>query len=241
MKLTSGKKNAPWMALIYGVPGIGKTTTACGAPNPLGIDLEGGMNEQVIDRNEDPITDLKTFMSCLRYAYASDFDTVIIDSATALEQILTKDILKDHKDKETLDDFGYGKGYVHLASKWVEVLGVMRSLKDKGKNVILIGHDQIQKVEDPTSENYDRYQPDIHKKSMSLVVSAMDAVFFARHEKVLKDKERSDKKRGVSTGRRIVETEESAAWIAKNRFSLPSTVNLSTEIWSHLSFVKESK
>lgn len=240
MKLKTGKTNKSFLVALYGVPGIGKTTTACMAPNTLGIDLEDGMNEVGVPRNEDPIKTTAELKDALRFAYESDFQTIVVDSATQIEKLLTNDVLEEMKIK-SIDEPDWGAGYARLKAKWIDIINNLRTIKEKGKNVILIAHSRIGTVTEPDNEPYDAYTLDVYNKAIPFIVSEMDAVFFAQHEMVTKVVDgKKDKRRGVSTGKRIVRTQKRAAWEAKNRYSLPDTLPLSPELWSHLKYEEKS-
>ena len=70
--------------LLYGPPGVGKTTTALSAPNPLVIDIEGGAKRWAGD--SAPVRSIKELEGLLGYLAQSDhpYDTVILDGLDTL-------------------------------------------------------------------------------------------------------------------------------------------------------------
>lgn len=240
MELITGKINTPWMGLIYGVPGIGKSSLGAKAPSPLLIDLENGLSR--IDCVRTPhITTWKAFEEALVYAAsdkAKDFKTIVIDSVDALEAIITQKTLEeDGSGKKSLAEFSFGKGYDLLSSNWSLVLKMLDKLKIKfGKNILFIGHETIHNFQDPASDSYDRYTIHMHKKSASQLVSRCDFVFFSRYETHTKKREGAmvDKKRAIGTGRRLLHTQETPSWVAKNRFNLEPEIELSPEVFNLL-------
>lgn len=235
-----GKSKAPpWAVLIYGTPGIGKSSWASRAPSPFFIDLEHGLDR--IDCERSPlIATVKEFIDAVTYAASSDYATVVIDTADYLEKLLVSQVCETHH-QGSLADFGYGRGAVYLASEWAKIVNVIMRLKARGKNVIITAHEQIQRLEDPTSEGYDRYTLNIDKKSAPILVAAMDGVFFAHYEKTMQDRDTDKKKkRAVATGKRLIHTVEGAAFIAKNRFGLKPTVEMAPQIFNMLSPVAKA-
>lgn len=227
-----GKTPGPWTMLLYGVAGIGKSTLASTAPKPFFLDLEDGLRRIACERTP-LIRDWKEFLEWTRFAYSSDYQTIVIDTAGALEQLLITKLL-EASGKPSLADFGYGKGYEMLAQEWNAVLKILGKIKDNGKNIIIIGHDHILKFEDPTSDNYDRYTVKLDKRSAAMVIAYVDCVLFARHEAIIKSKAGSDKKMAIGTGERTLHTLESPAVVAKNRFGLPPTIPMNSELFTQL-------
>ena len=231
--IARGKKEAPWKVMIYGTPGCGKSTWAAHAPNPFFLDLEAGLNRIECDRTPTRLTTYDEVMDWLKWFYTSSYQTLVVDTLDELDNILTAKVCKAHN-KETLVDFGYGKGGELLVSEWVKILVILEAIRAHGKNVLLIGHETIVKFEDPTAENYDKYQLKIHKKSAQVVTAKMDAVFFARYEAVLKERAGTEKFRAVGTGRRVLHCAERPCWVAKNRFGLPDEVEMSAKVFELL-------
>jgi hypothetical protein len=140
--------------------------------------------------------------------------------------------LCDAHNKDNLDDFGYGKGYNMLAIEWRNFISNLNYFTKAGKNVLLVAHEKVEKVEDPTSENYDRFQLNIHKKTAPVVTAKMDAVLFARGEVILHERKGSiEKKRATGTGQRVLHCLESPCWVAKNRFGLPEKMEMNPQIF----------
>lgn len=238
MDIIKGKlTNQPWMGLVYATPGFGKSTWASQADSPLFLDLENGLKR--IDCNRTPhLTTYSMFKDGLGFACTNDFKTIVVDSVDALEFLLIQKILDEEKgSKQSLGDFGYGKGYELLVANWSLVLGMFDRAKNEfNRNILLIGHEQIQRYEDPASDAYDRYALNIHKKSASLVISRCDFVFFGKDEAIIKKREggMAEKGRGIGTGRKLLHTREAPAWVAKNRFNLPAEVELSPDVFNLL-------
>lgn len=234
MKIISGKVNSPWKVCLYGVQGLGKSTIGAAAPNALMFDLEKGLDR--IDAAKTPyITKWETgnennpgLLDALTFMANSDFDTAVFDTAEGLERIIVQKILEE-SGHESLADFGYGKGYELLKVEFEKLLDLLDRLVAKGKNVLILAHDEIEKFESPTDDSYDRYKIRLHKRILGPLVDRMDAVLFARYDTFLKAKGEkdfngNDKKRAIGEGKRAIYCEERPAWIAKNRFNLGAKI-----------------
>lgn len=247
LKTLSGPKPKNWVTMIYGVPGSGKSSLASMAPKPIFLDLEAGADRIDCVRYQaddwpDDRTHIKTWdelITALREVYKSDFETVVIDTMSACEEILTQKILDEvNADRSegyevtSLADkkvFSYGRGFEVLKAEWSNFMKMLFKLKDSGKNVLCIAHETTEIVENPEGDNYTRFVPNLHKKSIPIIIAKMDAVLFAQYEKVLTTKGSGDKKVAKETGRRHLHTVEKPTYAAKNRFGLPEVIDFTGE------------
>lgn len=228
MEIITGKEKRPWKALVYGIPGIGKTTLALSAPKPIIVNLEDGAKR--IDIAKTPlIANWHELLAALNHIYTqTDYETVVIDTVSALEKILVeKTIAEDQKKRATLADWGYGTGYEVLAANFSLFMQQINKARPE-KNILFIGHEKIERYEDPTNEGYDRYSVQAHKKIAPVLVSNLDAVLFAQNENFTRKTGNNDKTIGLGTGRKVLRTVERPAYVAKNRFGLPEELEIKT-------------
>ena len=228
-KLESITKNLsqPPRIVLYGVPGIGKTTLASTAPSPIFIPVEDGLCDLDVEAFPQPatISDVGACISAL-LEEEHQYKTVVLDCADAMEPLVHEKVCQDGG-KDSIGDFGYGKGYDKAAEIWRGVLKGFDALRAKGMITIILAHSHVVRFESPDSDGYDRWNLRLHKKVASLVSDWADAVLFANQEVNLVSTSNSDRKRGTSTGKRILHTTERPAWSAKNRYGMPDTIDLS--------------
>jgi hypothetical protein len=238
ISLSSIRKTAikPPIIALHGTAGIGKTTFASQAPNAVFISTEDGHGSIVAD--SFPIaqnwTDVFDAMSAL-YQEPHDYKTVVIDSLSALEPLIWKQVAADHK-KTNIEELGYGRGYVFALDYWQQLLAGCAALRDeKGIIPILIAHSDVVRFDSPEVEPYERHQIRLHKRAMALVYERCDIIGFANWRTVIvKDEVGIGQKqsRGVGTGERLLHLVEKPAYLAKNRYSLPETIPLSWQAFS---------
>lgn len=232
-QITRGKTPGAWKMLLYGTPGSGKSTLASLAPKPFFLDLESGLDRIECDRTPKRLTTLDDVVKWLRWANGRpEYQTIVMDTMDELETMLSKKICSE-ANKPTLVDIPYGKGGDLLVNEWTRMLNIFDQIRAGGKNVMLIGHETIQKFEDPTTENYDRYTLKIHKKSAPVVTAKMDAVLFARYETIVVEKEDGRGNRATG-GKRIIHTVEAPCWVAKNRFGLPPVIEMNKALFEQI-------
>jgi hypothetical protein len=222
-----GKQEAPDRVLLYGVEGIGKSTWAAGAPAPVFIPAEDGTSNLDVARFPEP-DGWVDVLDALRILAEDkhDFQTVVLDTLDAVEPMLWRHICERDK-KSSIEDYGYGKGYMAALDEWRVFLAALEKLRrTRGLGVVLIAHSWIRPFKNPEGDDFDRYELKLNAKAGGLLKEWCDSVLFAHYETYASKNERTGAVKGVSTGARVVHTQRTAAWDAKNRFSLPESLPL---------------
>lgn len=221
---------------IYGQHGVGKSTFGAMAEAPIFIQTEDGLAN--IDCARFPLAttyaDVIAALGAL-YTEPHEYRTVVIDSVDWLERLIWAEVCRK-RGVESIEDIGYGKGYVFALTQWREVLQGLGALRnERGMQVILIAHAQIEKFANPETDTYDRYSPRLHKLASALVQEWCDEVLFATYKVHTKTtNEGFDRKRvqGIGTGERIIRTTERPAHVAKNRLGLPEEFPLDCRLYT---------
>lgn len=211
--------------VLYGPEGIGKTTLASQFPKPVFIDLEKGTDTMDVFRTEAP----ETFEDFLRLLDAieleQDFDSVVIDTADKLEQLIIEYVCSKHNLK-SIEDANYGKGYTYIAEEMVCFLKKCGEVIECGKNVIIVAHAQMRKFEQPDALGaYDRWELKLTKKSAPIVKEWADMVLFLNYKTIVVTDEKTKSHKGKG-GKRVIYTTHNPAWDAKNRFGLPEEMDM---------------
>lgn len=230
-----GKVAAPWRWALCGTEGIGKTTFGATCPAPVFMPLEEGTNELDVAR----ISGLSTYAAVRESIedLAKDrqgFDTLVIDTADTLEAMMIDHVVTAHK-WEDIESPGFGKGYVVLETELRSFLAALeRMQRANGMNILLVAHVHVKKYSPPDSEPFDRFDMKMREKSAALIREWCHAVFFAQHEILVSQVKGESKKRGFSTGERVIRTEEQAGYRAKNRYGLPATMKLDAGTYAEI-------
>jgi hypothetical protein len=220
----------PPRIVLYGTHGIGKSTFAAQAPNPVFIQTEEGLD--AINVTAFPLCQSFEDMIDAIGSLAQedhDFGTVVIDSADWAEQLVHKRVAKDNN-VATIDAIGYGRGYKAATDYWKQLLDGLDHLRsDKNMQVILLAHTQVKRFDDPLADPYDRYQLDLHHGSASLISEWCDILMFANQQySTVKSDVGFNQKvtRAVGSGMRLLYTQERPGWQAKSRWPLPDQLPL---------------
>lgn len=240
--VTTGTIAAPRRCMIYGPHGIGKSTWAAGAPGAIFINLEDGLND--IDCARFPLApSFAEFRAQIAALYTGEhaYTTLVIDTADWLENLVLREVCTEGG-KESIEDFGYGKGYVKAAEFFRnKVLAALDKLRlTRGMHIVLTAHAKIEKFEDPGLDSYDRYSPKLNKHISAVVQEWADEVLFCNYEVLIrKTDEGFGQKRalavgadGDGAGKRVIYTIERPHAIAKSRLPLPGKMPLQWAAYS---------
>jgi hypothetical protein len=217
LQILTGRIARPQKAVIFGPEGIGKSTLAAQFPAPVFLDTEGGTHHLDVARLPAPKTwaDVVSAIAVLA-TEAHDFKTLVIDTADWLEKLLVDHVCKQ-ANKSSIEDFGYGKGYVVLAEEFTKFLASLEPLLRRGMHVVFLAHTRIVKFEQPDAAGaYDRYELKLSKQVGPLVKEWCDLLLFGNYFTKVAENDQG-RKRGVGGRERKLYTTHSAAWDAKNR------------------------
>jgi hypothetical protein len=231
MKITKGKQTRAQRVVIYGVESVGKSTFAAQFPKPLFLDIEQGTSHLDVDRCD--IGSWKQLTDSLTECRSSDYKTIVIDSADWAERLCIEDLLATTK-KTSIEDFGYGKGWVMVAERMARMLSSVDALIEVGKNVVLIAHSKIHKFEAPDAlAAYDRYELKLSKQCSPLLKEFADELWFLRFKTKVSTTD-TGRGKGIGGKERIILTTHSAAYDAKTRSGLAEELPLVWESVAHL-------
>jgi hypothetical protein len=222
--------------VLYGVESIGKSTFAANFPKPLFLDVEGGTAHLDVDRVEINSADALTL--ALSEAKKLNYETIVIDSIDWTERLIVEGLLAQHK-KTSIEDWGYGKGWVMVAEKTARLLTSLDALIEANINVVLIAHSKVQRVEPPDLMTaYDRYELKLSKQSSPLVKEWADELWFLKFKTKVMQSE-NGKSKGMGGKERIMLTTHSAAYDAKTRSGLGEELPLTWDSVAHLFAVEK--
>lgn len=222
------RSNKPPLVVIYGEHGVGKTSWACSAPSAIVVRTEEGTGQIPGDAQtfDEICTKHEHVIAALDSLSTGDhpFRTVVIDSIDWCEALIDAKVMADYSEKER----SYGKEYALAADLMRDILSRLTRLRnERGMCVILTGHEQIKRFDDPCGDSYDRHQMKLGKKTGALVQEWADVIGFATHKVIVKKEDVGfkTKKIGASAGR-VVRFQWSPAYDAKCRYRIPEELPL---------------
>lgn len=228
-KIESGKQMKPINILLFGVEGIGKSSFASKAPNPIFVGAEEN-DELEVSRFPrcDSWDDFVSYLDALLNE-THEFKTVVVDTIDSVETLLHKKILdSDKASSMSKARGGYGAAYTEAAGEMVEVRRKLARLRDEKKmNVIILAHAQKAKFEEPIHGlSYDTYEMKLDKRVAPLFKDWVSCILFANYV-THKTKNDAGKEYLVGIGERKLLTEKRPGHDGKNRYNMPYEINLS--------------
>lgn len=157
-------------AMIYGQPGMGKTTLALSAPTPLLLDFDGGVHRVNAAHRVDTvqITKWEEVNEVLSSPEAANYATYVIDTAGKMLSFMDVYIMQNNpklrKSDGTLSLQGYGVRK-NMFIDFVKRITIM------GKSVIFVAHEREEKVGDEK-----QIRPEIGGSSAGDLIKELDLV-----------------------------------------------------------------
>lgn len=239
--------------LISGVGGIGKTTFACDAPNPLFICLEDGltMNDHIDRFYPKKFSDI---LDLIREIYKSaktgkfKHETIVFDSIDWLDAMIQVEVLNDEKIQEkyynSIDDMEFGRGYGAVreyVKKLLESLSFL--LRRVDLHIIFIAHIQEKKKDTIDGKAYSVYSLRGNEKFNQLFIDWVDYHLFASYDtSILNDKYWKQKYKMDKPMVRICYTIHTIYYTAKARGNFPAIIPLSWDVFlKEVNKVKQQK
>lgn len=217
----------PQMIVIYGTPGIGKTTFASTFKKPILLRTEDGADAIDIDTFPKVATTLEEVRQALRTLYRGghDYQTLVIDSLDWLEPLVFDEVCRQGG-KENIEDFGYGKGFTYARDKWREIIMILESLKNKtGMSIVAIAHAVATTMDLPDLDPFQKYNMKLHRHGAALWTEKANMILFVNYKAHVVKKDNTNsvgKARG--SGDRVIFTQERPAYLAKSRWPLDQEI-----------------
>lgn len=225
MQIIRGKIPGAKKVVVYGPEGIGKSTFAAHFPEPLFIDTEGSTKDMDVARTESP-TSWMMLMEQVRYVknHPELCKTLVVDTADWAEMLCITQIC-DKNHKASIEEFGYGKGYVYVQEEFGRLLNALEEVVKAGIHVVLTAHAKMRKFEQPDELGaYDRWEMKLTKQTAPMVKEWADMVLFANYKTFVINVDGQGVQKGKNKaqgGKRVMYTSHHSCWDAKNRYGLP--------------------
>ena len=131
-------------ALIYGQPGMGKTTLALSAPNPVLFDYDGGIH-RVNAAHRVPTVQITNWEETNQVLFSDDikeFDTIVIDTAGKMLSFMDKFIMQTNPKMRKADGTLSLQGYGVRKNMFINFVSQVSLM---GKSVIFVAHEREEK------------------------------------------------------------------------------------------------
>jgi len=231
MEVIRGIQPKPVKGLIYGPEGVGKSSLAKDFPKPLFIDVEGGTSRLDVARTPRPTTwaHLKQIIGEI-VKDQQGCETLVIDTADWAEKLGIKQVLGETGFRAMGGNKDYGETFSMLALMWSDLLTQLEAdfIQTGKMHVVFLAHSTTKKFELPEEQGqFDRYQLDLEKKVAPLLKAWCDLMLFVNYKTIVTADDKGANGTGQGGTRRVMHSERTAAFDAKNRDGLPREMDLS--------------
>ena len=169
-------------AIIYGDPGIGKTSLCAQLENGVFIGIDDG-GRKIRKPDGDPVQCVPGIESFndVRAALQSNVfeaaDSIIFDTVTDLQRwaipaTFNRVKMGQGKTADNLEDYGYHKGYRHWYDTMCLILSDCDRWVRKGKNIIFIAQSNAIRVANPAGEDFLKQAPELHHDNSVSILNA---------------------------------------------------------------------
>ncbi|NBW15639.1 MAG: ATP-binding protein [Caulobacteraceae bacterium] len=234
MQIRQTRRASPDRIVLWGAPGIGKSTFASKFPRPIFIDCEDGI--RAIDGNSFGVcTRFSDVAEQLKYLVDNPglCDTVIIDSVSEVERFIADGLCQANNWKD-LTTPGFGNGFEALRGAFLKLLAMLQQVNNAGYTVVVLAREAMTSVADAdVGKDYVQMGPAMHKKCVEPLTGWADFVLAVRRPVILgaQAKGAGQKQFAAAIQDAVIYTTTTAGHIAKARFPMPAQLEFSYAAW----------
>lgn len=165
------------------------------------VDIGTGSGFVDIDRVEPAPQSWDDLRACLHeQSLWTPFDTVVIDDLTTAETMAVQWTLANVKAERanggavhvnSIEGYGWGKGYVHVYETFLQLLGDLDSHVRAGRMVVCVTHECTARVPNPAGDDFIRFEPRLQNSDKGNIRSRIkewcDHLFFIGYDIFSKD------------------------------------------------------
>lgn len=134
-------ENKKFVVILYGSPGIGKTTLAFSAPKPILVDFDKGVSRVKVYHRKDTImcSNYKEVLSDIASPAIKDYETIVIDTGGSFVTYLQDWAMKENPAVNTQKNGAISlKGFGAVKAEFIRFSNYVRDILNK--NLIYVFH-----------------------------------------------------------------------------------------------------
>lgn len=214
--------------LLYGLPGLGKSTLASEMPSPVFIATTDGLEGLSVQAFPVAKT-AQDVREAIEYLLTQDhkYKTVVLDTLGWLEKLIHDEVCRELS-LEIMTGNSM-KSYPLATKRLKEILSSLDELNTKRKMMVcIIGHATIEKFEAPEVASFDRYQLQMNEKAAQIFLQDVDIIGFVNQKVTVREEKDGFSKTTKATGSsRYVYFDRRPAFEAKQHgYGLPAELQI---------------
>lgn len=239
----------PPRVLLNAVEGWGKTTIGAFSEKPLMVMARDETGYPTLLRSGRvpsidavaPQTWGELLALCDKLIAApSGHKTLVLDAAGGFERMCLEHVCKrDYKGDWSESGFeGFQRGYKTSINDWMQFLQRLDRIHASGVMILMLAHSKVGSSKNPLGADYDKYIVDMSTQLYGVTGKWVDDILFGDFFVAVeggKTGERARKGKAIGGTQRILYTEQSAGYIAKNRHGMPPEMEIPndhTQAWA---------
>lgn len=219
----------PPRIVIHGKGGVGKTTFGASAKDPILLPCEDGRGKLKVPTLPRP-KDYADVMAAIDELLTAKhkYGTLVVDTIDHFEPLVWAHVCASNSEGKkiykSIEDFGYGKGFVYADPLWWDFFKGLDALRrERNMAVMVLSHCDTVTIKDPQIGPYDRIQPKLHKRANAIMHEWADVVGYLdikRYAMMLGEEKGKNVKTATTAGERVLYLEDQGGFVAKNRYGL---------------------
>ena len=223
--------------ILYGPPGVGKSTFGADSTKPVFITTEDGVDNLPVDQFPKAKNWEELLANVRKVATEKhEYKTAVVDGLNGMVDLCNADVCntlyggqwEPVRGKEGF--LSFYRGYKASAEETRKMTAILDACRARGMMVILLAHMGLHNVKHPTGGEYTKFAPDVYKDIWAVYSAWADIVLRADYEyAIIPPEGGKGKGRAIGTQTRVMFAQGSAAEDAKCRvgYELPDQLPLS--------------
>jgi AAA domain len=234
-------RNKPDRIILYGPPGWGKTSFAAYMPKAVFIMTPG--EDRLLKLIEQGLVPPTGYFEDIAQSWPDvtgavqqlidqphDYQTLVVDTGNGVERLAHEEVCYG----EFGGDWGekgfasFGTGEKITANRlWSPFLALLDELRSKRRmRIVLCCHAGVRTVRNPEGADYEKIEPSLSKQGWGMTAKWADMILCGSFDIQVKKESKIGKGKAQGTYARLLHTQASPAYEAKNCHRLPATINL---------------
>lgn len=230
MQTIKTRESVPPKILIYSEHGLGKSSLAAAAPNPIFINVENGLAEidtEMAGPVPETLGEIQSQLSSVLHD-KHEYKTLVIDTLDWMETRINEHVCRQGG-QTSIADFEWGSGYSHIFEETIKIQKMLDIIhKERKMCIILLSHAIVRNFKNPLGANYDTYHLKLREKNAQLYLEFLTLVGFLHISTYVNTEKKGFKEKTTVTASasRVLSVCPTPCFQAKNRYWIKEDIQI---------------